>query len=52
MTGIPRDIAEHAVNETAEARPVRQKNTGQSGERNRAINIEVDKLVQAGILRE
>ena len=52
MTGVPRSLAEHALNERMEARPIRQKKRSQSGERNRAINTEVDKLVQAGILRE
>ncbi|GKG10389.1 hypothetical protein Tco_0341789 [Tanacetum coccineum] len=47
MTGIPRHIAEHRLN-------VRkgQKKRGQAADRNQAIQEEVGKLVEAGIMRE
>nr|GEU51094.1 reverse transcriptase domain-containing protein [Tanacetum cinerariifolium] len=52
MTGVPRSIAEHRLNIRKGYSPVRQKKRGQAPERAKAIQVEVQKLVEAGILRE
>ncbi|GJU63899.1 reverse transcriptase domain-containing protein [Tanacetum coccineum] len=52
MTGIPRYIAEHRLNVWKGCSPVRQKKRGQAADRNQAIQEEVGKLVEAGIMRE
>ncbi|GKF39563.1 hypothetical protein Tco_0119624 [Tanacetum coccineum] len=52
MTGIPRHIAEHRLNIRERCLPVRQKKRGQAPERNKAIHEEVEKLVDAGIMKE
>lgn len=45
MVGISREIIEHNLNIRPGSMVVKQKRRGQAGERNKAINIEVDKLV-------
>ncbi|GJV92169.1 hypothetical protein Tco_1539982 [Tanacetum coccineum] len=52
MTGILRHIAEHRLNVRKGCSPVRQKKRGQAADRNQAIQEEVEKLVEAGIIRE
>ncbi|GKB72557.1 reverse transcriptase domain-containing protein [Tanacetum coccineum] len=52
MTGVPRHIAEHMLNISEGCLPVRQKKRGQAPERNKAINKEVEKLVDADIMKE
>ncbi|GJW07749.1 reverse transcriptase domain-containing protein, partial [Tanacetum coccineum] len=52
MTGVPRSIAEHKLNIRKGYSPVRQKKRGQAPERAKAIQAEVQKLVEAGIMRE
>ncbi|GKE27299.1 reverse transcriptase domain-containing protein, partial [Tanacetum coccineum] len=52
MTGVPRHIAEHRLNIREGCLPVRQKKRGQAPERNKAIYEEVEKLVNAGIMKE
>ncbi|GJY52981.1 reverse transcriptase domain-containing protein [Tanacetum coccineum] len=52
MTGVPRHIAEHRLNVQEGCSPVRQKKRGQAADRNQAIQEEVGKLVEAGIMRE
>ncbi|GJR88544.1 reverse transcriptase domain-containing protein [Tanacetum coccineum] len=52
MTGVPRNIAEHCLNIREGYSPVRQKKRGQAPERNKAIQEEVTKLVDAGIMKE
>ncbi|GKA38368.1 reverse transcriptase domain-containing protein [Tanacetum coccineum] len=52
MTGVPRSIAEHRLNIRDGYPPVRQKKRGQAPERAKAIQAEVQKLVEAGIMRE
>ncbi|GKD77495.1 hypothetical protein Tco_1340116, partial [Tanacetum coccineum] len=52
MTGIPRHIAEHRLNVQEGCLPVRQKKRGQATDRNQAIQEEVGKLVEAGIMKE
>ncbi|GKF91271.1 hypothetical protein Tco_0274972, partial [Tanacetum coccineum] len=52
MTGVPRHIAEHRLNIRKGCLPVRQKKRGQTPERNKAIYEEVEKLMDAGIMKE
>nr|GFC23559.1 reverse transcriptase domain-containing protein [Tanacetum cinerariifolium] len=52
MTGVPRAVAEHRLNVRAGYPPIRQKKRGQAPERTKAIQAEVEKLVEAGIMRE
>ncbi|GJU05116.1 reverse transcriptase domain-containing protein [Tanacetum coccineum] len=52
MTGVPRSIAEHRLNIWEGYLPVRQKKRGQASESAKAIQTEVQKLVEAGIRRE
>ncbi|GJT08833.1 reverse transcriptase domain-containing protein [Tanacetum coccineum] len=52
MTGVSRHIAEHRLNIREGCLPIRQKKRGQAPERNKAIQEEVEKLVDAGIMKE
>ncbi|GJX21499.1 reverse transcriptase domain-containing protein [Tanacetum coccineum] len=52
MTGVPRNIVEHRLNVREGCSPVRQKKRGQAADRNQAIQEEVGKLVEAGIMKE
>ncbi|GKC22883.1 hypothetical protein Tco_1025033 [Tanacetum coccineum] len=52
MSGVPRHIAEHRLNIREGCLPVRQKKRGQAPERNKAIYEEVEKLVNACIMKE
>ncbi|GJT74568.1 reverse transcriptase domain-containing protein [Tanacetum coccineum] len=52
MTGVSRSIAEHRLNIREECSPVRQKKRRQTPERNKAIQEEVEKLVDARIMKE
>nr|GEY01326.1 reverse transcriptase domain-containing protein [Tanacetum cinerariifolium] len=52
MTGVLRSVAEHRLNIREGYSLVRQKKRGQAPERARAIQAEVQKLVEAGITRE
>nr|GEU42224.1 reverse transcriptase domain-containing protein [Tanacetum cinerariifolium] len=52
MTGVSRSIAKHQLNNREGYSPVRQKKRGQAPERAKAIQVEVQKLVEAGIMRE
>nr|GEZ38856.1 reverse transcriptase domain-containing protein [Tanacetum cinerariifolium] len=52
MTGVPRSIAEHRLNIREGCPSVRQKKKGQAFERTKAIQAEVQKLVEARIMRE
>ncbi|GKB40197.1 reverse transcriptase domain-containing protein [Tanacetum coccineum] len=52
MTGVLRHVAEHQLN-VHEGRPrVRQKKRSQAAERNKATQKEVERLVEAGIMKE
>nr|GEX01627.1 hypothetical protein [Tanacetum cinerariifolium] len=51
MTGVPRSVAEHRLNIREGYSPVRQKKRGQAPKRAKAIQVEVQKLVEAGIMR-
>nr|GEU64142.1 reverse transcriptase domain-containing protein [Tanacetum cinerariifolium] len=52
MAGVPRSVSEHRLNIREGYTLVRQKKRGQAPERTRAIKAEVQKLVDAGIMRE
>ncbi|GJY79936.1 reverse transcriptase domain-containing protein [Tanacetum coccineum] len=52
MTGVPRHIAEHRLNIREGCLPIRQKKIRQAPERNKAIQEEVEKLVDARIMKE
>nr|GEW69166.1 hypothetical protein [Tanacetum cinerariifolium] len=52
MTGVPRHIAKHRLNVREGCLPVRQKKKGQAPERNKVIGEEVEKLVDADIMKE
>ncbi|GKE59678.1 hypothetical protein Tco_1498863 [Tanacetum coccineum] len=52
MTGVPRSIAEHKLNIRKGYLPVRQKKRGQDPERAKAIQAEVQKLMEARIMRK
>ncbi|KAI3708073.1 hypothetical protein L2E82_37107 [Cichorium intybus] len=52
MVEVEREVIEHGLNIQPGNTLVKQKKRGHAGERNEAINKEVAKLVQAGILRE
>nr|GEU76600.1 reverse transcriptase domain-containing protein [Tanacetum cinerariifolium] len=52
MTGVLRSVAEHRLNIREGYLPVRQKKKGQDPERAKSIQAEVQKLVEAGIMRE
>lgn len=52
MTGVPRHLVEHKLNEKSGSKPSRLKKRGQSKYRNKAINNEVDKLVKEYIVQE
>ncbi|GKG59884.1 hypothetical protein Tco_0607512, partial [Tanacetum coccineum] len=52
MTGVPRSMAEHRLNVQEGYLPVRQKKRGQALECAKVIQAEVQKLVEAGIVKE
>ncbi|GKE35291.1 reverse transcriptase domain-containing protein [Tanacetum coccineum] len=52
MTGVPKHIVEHKLNVHEGCLPVRQKKRSQAVERNKAIQEEVEKLVDVGITKE
>ncbi|GJX70108.1 reverse transcriptase domain-containing protein [Tanacetum coccineum] len=52
MTGVPWHIVEHRLNVREGCPPVRQKKRSQAPETNKAIQEEVEKLVDAGIIKE
>ncbi|GJS40994.1 reverse transcriptase domain-containing protein [Tanacetum coccineum] len=50
MTGILRSIADHRLNVCERCSPIRQKRRGQAPDRNKTIQEEVTKLVEAAII--
>ncbi|GKB75079.1 hypothetical protein Tco_0936491 [Tanacetum coccineum] len=52
MTGVSRHIMKHRLNVREGCSPVRQKKRGQAADRNQAIQEEVEKLVEARIMKE
>ncbi|XP_052624863.1 uncharacterized protein LOC128132371 [Lactuca sativa] len=52
MVGVERKVIEHKLMIKPEVKEVKQKKRVQGGDRNRAINEEMSKLTEAGIVRE
>nr|GEV13069.1 hypothetical protein [Tanacetum cinerariifolium] len=52
MTGVPRHIVEHRLNVQEGCSLVRQKKRGQAANRNHAIQEEVRKFMEAGIMKQ
>ena len=52
MSGIPRELAEHSLNVYPNAKPVKQPTRRNSEPRRRAIGEEVQRLREAGFIRE
>ncbi|GJR23266.1 reverse transcriptase domain-containing protein [Tanacetum coccineum] len=52
MIGVPRHVAEHQLNVQKGCPLVRQKKRGQAANRNQAIQEEVKKLIDVGIMKE
>ena len=52
MPGIPRQLAEHKLHVDPSVKPVKQKRRPLGAERNKAVKIEVAKLLQARFIRE
>ena len=52
MPGIPREVAEHALDIRAGSRPVKQCLRRFDEEKRRAIGEEVQKLLAAGFIKE
>ena len=52
MLGIPREVAEHALDVHAGSRPVRQRLRRFDEEKRGAIGEEVQKLLAAGFIKE
>src|SRR6266508_1180978 len=52
MPGVPRGVIEHHLAVSPGARPIRQKVRRQALERQDVIQLEVDKLLRAGFIRE
>ena len=50
MTGVPRNLAEHALNANPNIVPIRQKKRGMAPDRSKSACDQVDKMVQAGIV--
>ncbi|XP_071727589.1 uncharacterized protein [Rutidosis leptorrhynchoides] len=52
MIGVPREVVEHHLNANPNITPVRQKKRGMAPESSTFLRSEVEKLVDANILRE
>ena len=52
MPGIPREVAEHALDVRASSRPVKQRPCQFNEEKRRTIGEEVQKLLAAGFIKE
>ena len=52
MPGIPREVAEHALDIRAGSRPAKQRLRRFDEEKRRAIGEEVQKLMAAGFIKE
>ncbi|GJW15047.1 hypothetical protein Tco_0019180 [Tanacetum coccineum] len=52
MTGVPSHIAKHRLNIREGCPSVRQKRKSQAADKNHAIQKEVEKLVDTGIMKE
>jgi hypothetical protein len=52
MPGVPRDLAEHSLDVSKTAKPVKQKLRRFAKDRNEVIRVEIIKLLAAGFIRE
>jgi hypothetical protein len=52
MPGVPRELAEHALEVSKTARPIKQKLRRFAKDRKQAIELEVYKLLAAGFICE
>ncbi|GJZ72186.1 reverse transcriptase domain-containing protein [Tanacetum coccineum] len=52
MTGVPRHVAKHRLNVHEGCPPVRQKKRSQAPERNKAIQEELERLMESRIMKE
>jgi hypothetical protein len=52
MTGVPRELAEHALQIIPGSKPVRQAMRRFGDEKRRAIATEISKLLKAGFIKE
>jgi hypothetical protein len=52
LPGVPREVAEHALEVNKTARPIKQKLRRFAKDRKQAIEVEVYKLLAAGFIRE
>nr|XP_043625551.1 uncharacterized protein LOC122596974 [Erigeron canadensis] len=52
MTGVARELAEHALNANPNISPIRQKKREMSQDRSKVACEQVNEMVEAGILRE
>ena len=52
MIGVPKHLVENKLNEKPRTKPIWQKKRGQSKDRNKALNDEVDKLAGAETVQD
>jgi hypothetical protein len=52
MPGVPRELAEHRLEVSKTARPIKQKLQRFAKDRKQAVEVEVCKLFAAGFIRE
>jgi hypothetical protein len=52
MPGVPRELAEHALEVNNTARPIKKKLRRFAKDRKQAIEVEVCKLLAAGFIKE
>ena len=52
MPGVPRELAEHALNVYLDAKPIKQTTRRYSEPKHKAIGVEVNRLLAAKFIRE
>jgi hypothetical protein len=52
MPGVPRELAEHALNVYPDAKPIKQTTRRYSEPKRKAIGVEVNRLLAAKFIRE
>jgi hypothetical protein len=52
MLGVPKELAEHRLEVNKTARPIKQKLRRFAKDRKQAIEVEVCKLLAAGLIRD
>ena len=52
MPGVPRELAEHALNVFPDSKPVKQTTRRYSEPKRQAIGKEIDRLLKAGFIQE